>query len=91
MSDEKAQKAFGESLLSEMRAVQQLEAGKPPSMIPPSGPVDSSKADDQEANRWKALRPALFAAFASRVMNMGTTEDSALVMPLLGCGGCCPK
>ncbi len=83
IKDDAAQKAFAQQLFREMEEVQELESRQPPGMLPPTQAADSSKPSDDVSNRWRALRPALFTAFASRVMNVGSADVSKAVMPLL--------
>lgn len=82
-SNPEAQKKFGQELLAELRIVQQIEAGGPPGMIPPVGKPNAAKPADDESNRWRALRPALFASYAAQAMNMGDAESAKTFLPLI--------
>jgi len=80
--DEEDRRRFGQELISEMRAVQQLEDGKPASMLPP---ITTEKSNTEEnsssdaSTQWRALRPALFASYAAKAMGMDEGDTKLLL------------
>lgn len=82
--DDADRRRFGQELIAEMRAVQQLEDGKPASIIPPlASSASNSKASDRPADdpstQWRALRPALFASYAAKAMGMDDGDNKMML------------
>jgi ABC-type transport system involved in cytochrome c biogenesis permease subunit len=79
--DEADRRRFGQELIAEMRAVQQLEDGKPASIIPPlnAAPARSEKPSDDPSTKWRALRPALFASYAAKAMGMNDGDNKVML------------
>ncbi len=83
MKDEAAVRAFREQLQGEFEAVQSLEAGNPPGMLPPTGKLASNDKADSESAKWRALRPTMFRLFMAKALGIGEDLDTKSLMPLI--------
>jgi hypothetical protein len=82
--DEAARKAFMQQLMGEFEAVQTLEAGNPPGMLPPINLASKSDKGDTNVTKWQALRPTLFRLYVARTLGIGEAEDNKSLLPLVG-------
>jgi ABC-type transport system involved in cytochrome c biogenesis permease subunit len=80
--DKEATQAFTRQLMDELQAVQRLESGGPPAMIPPVSTAGDS-ANNSRNDAWRALRPSVFSMYASKAMGLEDVPDNPALMPLL--------
>ena len=71
--DEAARRAFSDQLMQILDMVQQIEAGSPPAIIPPTGKPDPTKP---ESDKWQAYGPAIFAAYIQNLMSNERVEPN---------------
>ncbi len=84
MKDEEAKQVFMQQLMGEFEAVQSLEAGNPPGMLPPTSTATRVDNGESGIEKWQALRPTLFRLFVSRTLGIGEAEDNKSLLPLVG-------
>jgi ABC-type transport system involved in cytochrome c biogenesis permease subunit len=82
-ADEKQRQAFMQRLMMELQAVQELESGNPPGMIPPSATDGAGQAKAKDPLVWRPLRSVLFANYSSRLLGIGEPQQTELLFALL--------
>ena len=70
---EEARRAFSDQLMQILDMVQQIEAGTPPSIIPPAGESDPTKPEN---DKWQAYGPAIFATYVQNLMSTQRIEPN---------------
>lgn len=75
---EEAQEQFQRDFRQVFARVQMIEQANPPGIIPPAAPKEEAKGKVVSPERWQAFGPAIFTAFASRLMQMEADQTGVL-------------
>lgn len=76
MESEDERQKFTAQLMSTLDAVQRIEAGHPPAMIPPA----ESNSKDSQSEQWQAFGPAFFAAYVQNLMSPERIEPNPALL-----------
>ncbi len=73
---EESRQQFTSALMQTLDAVQRLEAGHPPAIIPPA----KSEKEDANLDKWQAYGPAFFAAYVENLVSPERVEPNPAIL-----------